>query len=48
MGTKLAPAYDNVFMARLKHGILSHASFKPTVYRHFIDDTLIPWPHSEL
>ena len=30
MGTKLAPAYANIFMGRLKHRILSHASLKPT------------------
>ena len=48
MGTKLAPAYANIFMGRLEHSILSHASFKPTFYRRFIDDILIPWPHSEL
>ena len=48
MGTKLAPAYANVFMGRLEHSIISHASFKPTFYRCFIDDTLMLWLQSEL
>ena len=41
MGTKLAPAYANIFMGRLEHRILSHASLKPTFYKHFIDDILM-------
>ena len=42
---KLAPAYANIFIGKLEHSILSHASFKPTLYRHYIDDILMLWPH---
>ena len=45
MGTKLPPAYANIFMGRLEHSILSHAS---TFYRRFINDILMLWPHSEI
>ena len=46
--TKLAPAYANLFMGKLEHEILSHAPYKPLLYKHYIDDILILWPHSEL
>ena len=47
MGTKLAPAYANIFMGQLEQNILSHISIKPSFYKRFIDDILILWPHSE-
>ena len=47
MGTKLAPAYANIFMGNLEHNILSHAPKKPSFYRRYIDDILILWPHSQ-
>ena len=43
MGTKLAPAYANIFMAKLEHNILSHAPLKPSFYKRYIDD--IPTYH---
>ena len=48
MGTKLAPAYANLFMGKLEHEILSHAPHKPIFYKRYIDDILLLWPHSEL
>ena len=48
MGTKLAPAYANIFMGKLEQAILSHAPYKPLFYKRYIDDILILWPHSEL
>ena len=48
MGTKLAPAYANIFMGKLEQSIFSHAPLKPSFYRRFIDDILMLWPHSEL
>ena len=41
MGTKLAPAYANIFMGKLEHTILSSAPLKPSYYRRYIDDVLI-------
>ena len=45
MGTKLAPAYANIFMGKLEQTILSSAPFKPSYYKRYIDDILILWPH---
>ena len=47
MGTKLAPAYANLFMGKLEHEILSHAPLKPIFCKRYIDILLL-WPHSEL
>ena len=47
MGTKLPPAYENIFMSALEHTILSRASLKPSYYKRYIDDIFILWPHSE-
>jgi len=47
MGTKLAPAYANIFMGKLEQTILSSPPLKPSYYKRYIDDILILWPHSE-
>ena len=47
MGTKLAPAYANIFMGKLEQSVLSASPLKPSYYRRYIDDILILWPHSE-
>ena len=47
MGTKLAPAYANIFMGKLEYEILSQAPFKPISYKRYINNILILWPHSE-
>ena len=46
MGTRLAPAYANIFMSKLEEAILSATPLKPTYYKRFIDDIFILWPHS--
>ena len=46
MGTRLAPAYANIFMSKLEETILSATPLKPTYYKRFIDDIFILWPHS--
>ena len=47
MGSKLAPAYANVFMGQLEANILANSHLKPILYRRFIDDIFLLWPHSE-
>ena len=47
MGSKLAPAYANVFMGDLEAKILAGSRLKPTHYRRFIDDIFMIWPFSE-
>ncbi|XP_072166479.1 uncharacterized protein [Diadema setosum] len=46
MGTKMAPAYANIFMATLEEEFLSSYPQKPTVYVRYIDDIFIIWDHS--
>ena len=45
MGTRLAPAYANIFMSKLEETILSTTPLKPIYYKRFIDDIFILWPH---
>ena len=47
MGSKLAPAYANVFMGKLEDSILTDSPLKPIYYRRFIDDIFMIWPHPE-
>ena len=47
IGTKLAPAYANIFMGNLEQNNLSHAPLKSLFYKHYIDEILLLWPHSE-
>nr|XP_054774674.1 uncharacterized protein LOC129282841 [Lytechinus pictus] len=45
MGTKMAPAYANIFMAILEEDFLSNSQLQPTLYLRYIDDIFIIWPH---
>ena len=47
MGTKMAPAYANLFMAVLEEDFLSKRNLKPSMYIRYIDDIFMIWPHSE-
>ena len=47
MGTKLAPAYTNIFMGVLEYNIFFHATLKPSYHRRYIDGIFIFWPHPE-
>ena len=47
MGTKAAPAYANLFMAKLEEEFLSSRTLKPLVWKRFIDDIFIIWTHGE-
>ena len=43
MGTKMAPAYSNIFMGRLESRILSETNPSPTHWKRYIDDTFQVW-----
>ena len=45
MGTKMAPAYANIFMGRLEGQLLRSVSLKPFSWFRFIDDVDMKWTH---
>ena len=47
MGTRMAPAYANIFMGRLESILLERATNKPTVWWRYIDDVFTVWSHGE-
>ena len=47
MGTKMAPAYANLFMGDLEQKILAQSPLKPQVWWCYIDDVFMIWPHGE-
>ena len=47
MGSKLSPAYANIFMGRLEKDFLSQVAFKPLYYKRYIDDLIILWERTE-
>lgn len=47
MGTKMAPAYANLFMADLEEKILANSPIDPILWKRYIDDVLCIWPGSQ-
>ena len=47
MGTKVAPAYANLFMRELEETLLKNHEYKPTVWWRYIDDIFFIWEHGE-
>ena len=47
MGTKVAPAYANLFMRDLEETLLENHEHKPTVWWRYIDDIFFIWEHGE-
>ena len=45
MGTKMAPAYANIFMGRLENQLLMSVTLKPFSWLRFIDDIDMKWTH---
>ena len=45
MGTKMAPAYANIFMGRLENQLLMSVTLKPFSWLRFIDDIYMKWTH---
>ena len=46
MGTKLAVAFANIFMAKIETQILSKSTYRPFVFKRFIDDIFCLWDRS--
>jgi hypothetical protein len=47
IGTKMAPAYANVFMSVFEQEILDRAEDIPFIWYRFIDDIFMVWTHGE-
>ena len=43
MGTKMAPAYANIFMGELESRVLSTATHNPKLWKRYIDDIFLIW-----
>ena len=43
MGTKMALAFANIFMAKIEKGIISKSKIKPLVWKRYIDDVFCVW-----
>jgi len=43
MGTEMAVAFANIFMAKVETDILSQSVIKPLVWKRFIDDIFSLW-----
>ena len=50
MGTPFAPNYANIFMKKIENQILHNAGHDktPLLWRRFIDDIFMIWPHREV
>ena len=45
IGTKFAPAFANIFMGSFENLLLETCSYRPWVWRRFLDDIFIIWLH---
>ena len=43
MGTKMAVAFANIFMAKVETEILNQSALKPLVWKRFVDDIFSLW-----
>jgi len=41
LGSRLSPAYANIFMGKLEKEFLSQVTLKPLYYKRYIDDLLV-------
>ena len=46
MGTKVAPSLANILMADFEEKFVSNYHLKLLLYKRFIDNTVMIWPHS--
>ena len=46
MGTRMAPSYANLFLAKFETDALLRAPFQPYIWWRFIDDIFMIWTHS--
>lgn len=46
MGTRMAPSFANLFMGNFESRFLNTCPLKPLLWKRFIDDIFMIWPHS--
>ena len=47
MGTRMSPAYPNLFMDDLERKLLAQSPLKPFIWRRYIYDICMVWTHGE-
>ncbi len=47
MGTRMAPAYANIFMGGLESKVLSNTNPSPKLWKRYIDDIFVAWTDTE-
>lgn len=47
MGLSLSVVLANAYMEHLEESVLNTCALKPTIWRRYVDDTFILWPHGE-
>ena len=47
IGTKMAPPYAILFLAKLEEDFLNQCEYKPTVWYRYIDDIFMVWTHGD-
>ena len=47
MGTRMAPSYANLFLAKFETGALTYESYQPHTWWRFIADIFMIWTHTE-
>ena len=47
MGSPLSPIVANIFMEDLETQALETAAWKPKMWRRYVDDVLVVWPHGD-
>ena len=45
MGTKMAPAYANIYVDAIDNSFLSASLLKPSIYFRYIDEIFVIWPN---
>ena len=47
MGTRMAPSYANLLLAKFETDALTHAPYQPHTWWRFIDDIFMIWTQTE-